>query len=63
MVREEDRPALRRIINAVFAIEADNQEELRAIANDESITKQERAERYVDCIIDHLEYMPENPIQ
>jgi len=60
MVREEDRPALRRIINAVFSIEAKHHEQLRAIANDESISKSERADKYIDFIIDRMEYVEES---
>lgn len=59
MVRDEDRPALRRIINAVFAIEDKHKEELRAIIDHDGLTNAEKAERYVDCIIDHLEYIPD----
>lgn len=59
MVRDEDRPALRRIINAIFDIEHRHHEQLRAIAYDESVSKADRAEKYVDFIIDHLEYVPD----
>lgn len=56
MIREQDRPALRRLISSVFATENEYNEELTAIANGEG-TEQERAERYLDFIIDKMEFV------
>lgn len=56
MIREQDRPALRRLISSVFVIEDEHNDELTAIANGEG-TKQERAERYLDFIIDKMDFV------
>lgn len=59
MVREEDRLALKRIISTIFTVENDHKAELAAVLNDESLSPEEKANKYIDVIIDYIEYYPE----
>lgn len=59
MIREQDREPLRRIIRSVFITESDHHDELQAIVNDATLTAEQKAEKYIDTIINHLEYVPD----
>lgn len=58
MVRKEDRPALKRIISTIFNVEAEFKPELTAILEDKSLSPVDRADKYIDTIIDHLDFCP-----
>lgn len=57
--REQDIPALKRFISSIFVTEQEHSEELTAIAHDPALTESERADKYLDCIISYLEFVPD----
>lgn len=60
MIREEDREVMRRVVRSIIAIENTHFDELRTILVNKSLSIEERADRYVDKILDHLEYVEED---
>jgi len=57
--REQDRAALKRIIASVFIIEADHRDELAAILHDDSLQMEQKSEKYLEFIVEHLEFVPD----